>query len=503
MLKKSGIKLLFLSFLVVLLWPDFGETRIELLDGDLIIHGKLSQQIMMTTKNQKERYGDPYDYDFFNFRTTLKLETLWQAYSGDKFQIRAYSAWKNFYDMAHDIDSGFNNTLKKYSGNRGKKELRSYNTFRDICRELYVQFDTSLFSLRLGKQTVVWGETAFARMTDIVNPLDLRGQLNPILVDFSELKRGRWMARLFFTPRDMPASMTFELLVIPDFVPTRLWPAGYHSMRPWAFNAFQNANDQLLARYRDAPTHWNSPDIGFRIRGFTLGFDWTLLYMHHRNADPVIRTGKAIEAVWPSLTGVGRAKGVYTYEWLDTFGLTFSKTIDSRIPLIPGTTLAMTGNVLSFEGLTQLNKKANQQDGANVRITEYDRYAFVVAWNGLIYLPWITPRFRNTHLSSSTQFFMEWVPSKSRDDIIPPIREKSHHYNMITQTFTFPLFHARLTPAVNMAFQTPTGAQVYTFALAFKPVFGWTFLTRYSMYEGFSKQVNRNDSIMFDITYEF
>ncbi len=507
MVKQFTLKLLLLSVFILVFSSSRSEARIELLDGDLIIHGKISQQILMPTKDQKQRYGDPYNYDFFNFRTTLKLEALWHAYKGDSVWISAYSVWKNFYDMAHDIDSGYNKTLRKYSGTRGKKELRSYDTFRDICRELYVQFDHNLVNLRLGKQIVAWGETDFERMADIVNPVDMRGMLNPAYPDFAEIKRGRWMARLFMTPPNMPADMTFELLVIPDFVPTRLWPVGYHMFRPWAFNAFRNANDQFLAHYRDAPTHWNSPDIGFRVRGFTLGFDWTLMYMHHRSPDPLVRTGKAIESVWPALTGIGRAKGVYTYEWMHTLGATFNRPVNVRIPLIPGTTLAMSGNVLRFEGIWQMSKKANQiTPDNNVRITSYDRYAFVVGWDTRIFLPWITPKFRNKHLTSSTQVFMEWVPSRSRNDAIFPwvtYRQKGHHWNTITQMFSYELWHGRIIPAVYAAYHTTQGSYYYAPALAFKPTFGWTFMVRYIDYEGFTDQINRMDSITFEITYEF
>lgn len=506
MLRQIQVKFLLLSMFIIFCCPVISESRMELLDGDLIIHGKLSQQVLMTTKNQKERYGDPYDYDFFNFRTTLKLEALWHAYRGDNLQISAYSVWKNFYDMAHDIDSGYNNTLKKYSGNRGKKELRSYNTFRDICRELYVQFNHNLFNFRIGKQIVAWGETGFERMTDLVNPVDLRGMLNPAYPDFAEIKRGRWMARLYVTPQNMPADLTFELLVVPDFVPNRLWPVGYHNTRPWAFNAFQNANDQFLAYYRDVPKTWGSPDIGFRIRGFTLGFDWTLLYLHHRSPDALIRTGKAVDSVWPALTGVGRAKHVYTYEWMDTIGATFNRPVNVKVPIIPGTTLAMSGNVLSFEGIVQLSKKANQIKGGNVRITSYDRYAFVVGWDTKIFLPWITPKLRNKHLTSSTQVFMEWIPSRSRTDAIFPwvsYRTKGHHWNMITQMFSYELWHGRIIPAVYAAYNTTQGSYYYAPAIAFKPTFGWTILARYINYQEFSKQIDRLDSLTFEITYEF
>ncbi len=117
----------------------------------------------------------------------------------------AYGVWKQFYDYADKVDSGFNDYVRHMSGHKGISQLRSYQTFRDVCRELYLEYTTSLFQVRAGKQIVSWGETSFERTADIVNPVDLRGLLNPGYPDFAEIKRGLWMLRLYYTPRGLPA----------------------------------------------------------------------------------------------------------------------------------------------------------------------------------------------------------------------------------------------------------------------------------------------------------
>ncbi len=143
-----------------------------------------------------------------------------------------YGVWKEFYDSAHEVDSGYNNYVERMSGHQGIQDVRSYNTFTDICRELYLEYTTPLFQIRAGKQIVSWGETSFERTADIVNPIDDRGLLNPGYPDFAEIKRGLWMLGFTITPPDMPADMTFEGLIIPDFEPNYNWPAGYHLTHP-------------------------------------------------------------------------------------------------------------------------------------------------------------------------------------------------------------------------------------------------------------------------------
>ncbi|MCP4713802.1 MAG: hypothetical protein GY868_01690, partial [Deltaproteobacteria bacterium] len=191
------------------------------------------------------------------------------------------------------------------------------------------------------------------------------GDLNAAYPDFSELKRGLWMARLILTPYDMPADMTFEFIVVPDFQPNLIPPIGHHlTLRGSQFYSTPVPGEQFESWYRDAPSNWKTPEVGLRIRGFSGGFDWSLLYFHHRlrNGDPLERAysslGQKLGATINSaaITGQGRLKHNVDYPWQNTFGVTVNTTIDRKIPIIPGTNFAMSGNVLRFEGVFELNK---------------------------------------------------------------------------------------------------------------------------------------------------
>jgi hypothetical protein len=502
-------KIIFSFLLFPILFMAHDAISLELLDGKVVIHGKISEQVLMRARNI--RYDELYDYTFYHFRSTLKLETMWHASDAPGNQINIYGVWKNYYDMAHEIDSGYNNYLRRFSGDtdKGIQELKSYDTFTDICRELYFELTRPKFQFRIGKQIVAWGDMGFERMADIVNPVDLRGNLNPAYPDFAEIKRGLFMYKLYLTPDNLPMDMDFELLVIPEFQPTRNPPAGYHVLHPAVFNNFKNPNDQFRANYRDQPSNWRKPEFGGRIEGNLNGYNWTLQYLHHRLDDSIIRSGKALQANLPSVLGIGRAKDVKEYPWYDSFGFTLNKPIDRGFTLIPCTNLRMTGNLVRFEGIYDLNKKCNALSGGivpNVKVKEYDRWAYALEWSTKIFLPKITPYFRNKLLSSSTQLMMEWVPDKHRSYQFYPYvtyHPEDHHWTMLAQTLSYELWNGRVIPAIYAVHYFTQGGGYFAPAIAFKPQFGWTFLVRYLNYSGLYRDVNSKDNLTFEITYEF
>ncbi|MCP4714406.1 MAG: hypothetical protein GY868_04755, partial [Deltaproteobacteria bacterium] len=246
------------------------------------------------------------------------------------------------------------------------------------------------------------------------------------------------------------------------------------------------------------------------------GFDWSLLYFHHRlrNGDPLERAysslGQKLGATINSaaITGKGRLKHNVDYPWQNTFGVTVNTTIDRKIPIIPGTNLAMSGNVLRFEGVFELNKD-------NVRLApDYSwgkhvnnkRYAGCVGWDTKIFLPVITPWARNEHLNSSTQIFAEWAPEKHRNDYAYPwvtYRKKGHHWLSVTQSIYMEWWHGRIITAVYLAQHLTEGGGYYAPAISFKPQFGWTILLRYMDYHDYHEGLDEKDYWTFEVTYEF
>ena len=493
---------LFAASLVVV-----NEVRaLEYLDGDLVIHGKASEQLAVRTKNK--RPYELYDYDFFHLRSTFKLETRWDALKGDKYDLTFYSVFTDFYDAAHEIDSGYEEYLRWGSGgnSRGIEELKSYESFTDICRELYVELTNPVWQIRLGKQIISWGEAGFERMADVVNPIDARGNLNPAYPDFDEIKRGLWMARLTITPPDFWQDIFFEFLVIPDFEPNRGWPAGYHLTHPPTMNSLRNPNELFKPAYRDADEiGYHDPSLGFRIRGLTYGFDWSLQYLYHRNPTGIVREGQGVASQLPVLLGRGRAEDVTEFGHQSTIGFTFNRPINRQITLLPGVpSLNMSGNIWRGEFVLELDKDHDR--GYTPNVTEHNRYAFVLGWDTYIQIPWLSTWNRNRKLSSSTQLFMEWVPGKHRDDFIYPYvtyGEKRHHAATVTQSLSYDFWNSRIIPAVYFSHAIDDGRTFYAPTIAFKPTFSWTYMVRYINYIDYGSIIENLDFVLFDVTYEF
>ena len=484
---------------------------IDLLNGDLVIHGKISEQMCMRAHETQDY--ELHDYSIFNLRTTAKLEMMYHAYKGPEYELNFYTVLKEFYDAADTVDGGYRRYLQWGGGDHAREEARTYNTGTDIIREMYGEVNNPLFQVRLGKQIISWGETSFERMADVVNPVDARGSLNPAYPDFAENKRGLWMGRFFFTPPDQPMDMSYELLVIPDFEPNRQWPAGYHLTHPEAFNIFKAPNEMFLPNYRDSHSgvRMKNLELGGRIRGFVAGWDWTLQFLHHRNDDPTMKTGMAIKSALPALFGNGRTTGIYKYAWQDTTGVTFNKPIDVRIPIIPGTNLAMTGNILKFEGIWEHNKDNARIAGTNVVDVQHNRYAACVRWDTKIYIPGLTPWARNKLLSSGTQLFVEYMPERNSHDqnypwVSYPSNATHKKWSVVTEELSYELWNGRILPGFYGAYYINQHGGYLAPALGFKPTFNWTFMARYINYFGLAENsagLNTKDFWTFDITYEF
>ena len=499
---------------------------IDLFDGQLVIHGVLSEQMCMRAHETQPDMAEKYDFSIFNLRSTAKLEAMWHIYKGPEYEINFYTELKEFYDAADHVDANYRRELEWASGgtDHGREELRNYNTFTDISREMYAEVINPLYDVRIGKQIVSWGETSFERMADTVNPVDARGDLNPAYPDFAQIKRGLWMGRFFFTPPDQPMDMSYEVLVIPDFEPTRYWPAGYQTMNPASTAILKNPNEMYLPYYRDAPTGIKMDNLqaGIRVRGILYGWDWALSFLHQRNSNYTMKTGKAIASALPSLLGTnfingwpGRAKDCYKYAWEDNTAFTVNRPVDVTIPIIPGTPLTMSGNIFRFEGVWTHNRDNARLTpaGTNVKDVQQDRFAGCWRWDTKIYIPFLTPWNRNTFLSSGTQLFMEYMPDKKKTDEIYPWvwyeQAKGHQrWSSVTEELSYDFWNNRILLGLYYDYDINQHGGYVAPALGFKPTFNWTFMARYIDFYGLNYKntatdLDHKDFWTFEITYEF
>lgn len=72
-------------------------------------------------------------------------------------------------------------------------ERRREVAFGSITRNAYMQYSFGLTSIKVGIQTLAWGESDFAAVVDEINPFDFRDPLN---LNIDELRLGQFMVAL-------------------------------------------------------------------------------------------------------------------------------------------------------------------------------------------------------------------------------------------------------------------------------------------------------------------
>lgn len=82
-------------------------------------------------------------------------------------------------------------------------------------REAYIDLFFKSMDIRLGKQQIIWGKADGVFITDVVSPKDLREFLLP---EFEEIRMGITSLKMDY----YIGNNTFELVWVPEFVPTQL-----------------------------------------------------------------------------------------------------------------------------------------------------------------------------------------------------------------------------------------------------------------------------------------
>jgi len=92
---------------------------------------------------------------------------------------------RGVYDSIYDIRDSYRDAFDADRHHPGEAELK--------LREAFIDFLLPPFTLRLGRQQVVWGETDNFRALDVINPLDLRWHWS--WESWEDIRIPLWMAR--------------------------------------------------------------------------------------------------------------------------------------------------------------------------------------------------------------------------------------------------------------------------------------------------------------------
>lgn len=135
--------------------------------------GKVTEQVVYALYNDK-----PHD-NISSLKSSLLLDYEYKFENGFKFKANA----KAYYDAIYDI---------KGSGKFSQDELDELRSEVELF-DAYIEGSISdNFDMKLGRQVVVWGRSDTIRVTDVLNPLDVR---RPGIVDIEDLRLPVTMAK--------------------------------------------------------------------------------------------------------------------------------------------------------------------------------------------------------------------------------------------------------------------------------------------------------------------
>jgi len=184
--------------------------------GPLELSGNLQSQQLIRTP-------DASTYQFIQQRNTMRLRVDWDWAQGGKWLDRfdfsdliqsshLFLLYRGVYDSVYDYTPDTKNR-RNFTGEKTDKRFNSLDDydkgardalkFENVLREAYIdlKFRGLLrnFSLRAGRQQIIWGESDGFRLLDRANSLDLswhfQQELPPPAFGFDDLRMPFWMIK--------------------------------------------------------------------------------------------------------------------------------------------------------------------------------------------------------------------------------------------------------------------------------------------------------------------
>jgi hypothetical protein len=118
------------------------------------------------------------DFNMFNTRAELDIQAKFSRNLAAFVKVRAYFDGTSWLEGSN-VTGGDNFSQNKYwyNGNGSPTEMYSSDDFMLDLPAAYVDWNQGPLWLRIGNQTIAWGEAYFFRVMDVANGLDLRRHL--------------------------------------------------------------------------------------------------------------------------------------------------------------------------------------------------------------------------------------------------------------------------------------------------------------------------------------
>ena len=155
----------------------------------------------------------------FDLNAFGKLDTNWNVVFQPRLTWDTTKSADSHFDKYESLPSDFSGdgNLVRVGGDDLKFELS----------QAYVNYTSGNLWLRVGKQSIAWGETVAQRVLDVVNPLDLSQFFffDRAREEFENIRIPQWFFRGAYTiPTDEVPDLTFEFLLNPGLVVPTILP---------------------------------------------------------------------------------------------------------------------------------------------------------------------------------------------------------------------------------------------------------------------------------------
>lgn len=312
------------------------------LTRDWEVNGYLRQYLSWNLENPTligpdGQQRDDYRYDFSMARSVAKLD-LYRDFGNWRTKITGRISRESPTDYGQDLQDVMDEWAVTGGASGSAVNLRDDVYDTEELREFWVQGNlTDSTNIKVGRQQVVWGETDFFQLLDVVHGYDFRWRsfLEP---ENEELRKPLNMINLTQQIYDLDG--TLQVLYIPGKLNDGKDRGNNYDVEGgrWANNpnkgiTFASAPFGANVRYNYDHPDADMDDDSFGLRWSGLAGDWgySLGYFHGPNPNPVANANPATNPGQPQLQ-TGAYEGVYEggateagefiFPYIDVFGIT-------------------------------------------------------------------------------------------------------------------------------------------------------------------------------------
>jgi len=270
----GGIKRLLIGLVGLFMLLAWGSSAWAIEYGNFAMSGWIRNQIALGTAGANPNNSGQDKVNLKLFHTSVQLKPQYTFTDNLSVFARLFAANEQaVWDSSLD---DFNAFPKDYPGSWTKSD----DTWQMSVKELYMDYDTEMFWLRLGKQQVSWGQSDGLRLLDIVNPLDISWHganlTEPYLEAFDNLRESLWMARA-------TVRIPYSSEIWKDLQLEGIWlPGRFVGTIMPEYGSPYNLVPDIFNQMEEKP---HGQEFGFRFMGVLKRLEFSLNYFNHYEDD--------------------------------------------------------------------------------------------------------------------------------------------------------------------------------------------------------------------------